>query len=248
MVSQAFCSPSATDSGRAASPVRPAAGPISLLIVDDRGAASARLAAELRPLRQVVSIVDSPEAAVSWLETHNADVVALCSESRAAVLEGARRIRSASDLPLIVIGPDGTAESRVGAFDSGAHDYIALPVHPAELDRRIRVLVRREQFRQRGDELHGPEGLIMYVRAYEVHVGAERLALTPKEFSILQVLLERRGEVVVPDHFSLAIWGYETFGSRNYVEAHVSRLRRKLRRVGANSVIRTVRGVGYVIR
>ncbi len=72
--------------------------------------------------------------------------------------------------------------------------------------------------------------------------------LTPKEFAILQHLLERRGEVVAPDELSLGIWGYETFGSRNFVEAHISRLRGKLREAGMTDMVRTVRGVGYVVR
>lgn len=221
---------------------------VSLLIVDPRPGTSALLASELRPLRHVVSAVSTVDAASAWLGAHDADVIALFSVSRAEALDGARRLRATTELPLIVAGPDATAESRVGAFDRGAQDYIALPVYPEELDRRVRALVRREQFRDRGEALQGPEGLVMYPRAYEAHLGAERLALTPKEFAVLQVLLERRGEVVVPDQLSMSIWGYETFGSKNFVEAHVSRLRRKLRRAGATAVVKTVRGVGYVIR
>ena len=56
------------------------------------------------------------------------------------------------------------------------------------------------------------------------------------------------GEVIPPDDLSVQIWGYETFGSRNYVEAHVSRLRGKLADCGADGVIGTVRGVGYMVR
>ena len=54
--------------------------------------------------------------------------------------------------------------------------------------------------------------------------------------------------MVAPDRISLSIWGYKTLGSRNFVEAHISRLRGKLSHVGASDVVRTVRGVGYVIR
>ncbi|MEX2374410.1 MAG: winged helix-turn-helix domain-containing protein, partial [Dehalococcoidia bacterium] len=81
-----------------------------------------------------------------------------------------------------------------------------------------------------------------------VYVDGAQIFLTPKEFEVLRVLLSRRGEVVPPDDLSVEIWGYETFGSRNYVEAHVSRLRSKLSDVGAPGAIQTVRGVGYLIR
>lgn len=223
-------------------------GVVRLLVIDRDEVASARLTSELRPLQHTVSVIESVDEAPTWLERRVADLIVLFADSRERALEGAQFLHSKSDLPLIVVGPDATAEGRVGAFDQGAEDYIARPVFPAELDRRVRVLVRRDRLRRRSDELAGPSGLVMHVRSHEALVGAERLMLTPKEFSILQVLLERRGEVVAPDQISLAVWGYETFGSRNFVEAHISRLRRKLSRAGTVGAIKTVRGVGYVIR
>lgn len=86
------------------------------------------------------------------------------------------------------------------------------------------------------------------MRSHEAFVGSVIVDLTPKEFSVLRVLLDRRSEVISPDALSLAIWGYETFGSRNFVEAHISRLRSKLAKAGAPDVVTTIRGVGYVIR
>lgn len=86
------------------------------------------------------------------------------------------------------------------------------------------------------------------MRAHTVFVGSDEVDLTPKEFGVLRVLLEHPGEVVAPDDLSREVWGYETFGSQNFVEAHVSRLRSKLARAGACEVIHTKRGVGYFIR
>ena len=219
-----------------------------MLVVDRDEVASARLAAELRPLQHIVSVVGSLTSAVEGLTRRDVDVLVLFTDSGAVALEGAQSIRSITDIPLIVVGPDASAENRVGAFDQGAEDYIARPVFPAELDRRIRVLVRRDRIRRRSDQLAGPGQLLLHVRSHEVYIGEERLALTPKEFAILQFLLEYRGEVVAPDQISLSIWGYETYGSRNYVEAHISRLRGKLTEAGITGAIKTVRGVGYVIR
>ena len=99
-----------------------------------------------------------------------------------------------------------------------------------------------------GSELRGPASVVLRLRSHEAFVGAEPVRLTPKEFALLQILLERRGEVLSSDAISNEIWGYETFGSRNFVEAHISRLRRKLAASGAPGVVETVRGVGYVIR
>jgi DNA-binding response OmpR family regulator len=77
---------------------------------------------------------------------------------------------------------------------------------------------------------------------------ARPVVLTPKEFAVLRVMLEHRGEVVSTEDLSVSIWGYQTFGSRNFVEAHVSRLRSKLATAGAPGAVTTLRGVGYVIR
>ena len=85
-------------------------------------------------------------------------------------------------------------------------------------------------------------------RAHEAFVDGQALDLTPKEFQVLEYLLRHRGEVLSSDALSVVIWGYETLGSRNFVEAHISRLRAKLRPTSARDLISTVRGVGYVIR
>jgi DNA-binding response OmpR family regulator len=96
--------------------------------------------------------------------------------------------------------------------------------------------------------LYGPYGLRLDPSAHQVFVGTAEVPLTQREFDLLRDLLDHRGQVLSADDLALRVWGYETFGSRNFVEAHISRLRRKLRDAGAGDAIRTVRGVGYVIR
>jgi DNA-binding response OmpR family regulator len=87
----------------------------------------------------------------------------------------------------------------------------------------------------------------MRPRAHEVTVNEQPVHLTPREFAVLRMLLEHRGEVVTPDAISQVQWGHATFGIRNFVEAHVSRVRAKLRAAGADGVIQTVRGIGYKV-
>jgi len=96
--------------------------------------------------------------------------------------------------------------------------------------------------------LTGPDKLQLDITAYQVLIGRTEVPVTPREFDVLRLLLQHRGEVISAEDLALAIWGHGTFGSRNFVEAHVSRLRRKLREAGSGGVIRTVRGIGYVIR
>ena len=96
--------------------------------------------------------------------------------------------------------------------------------------------------------LSGPSGLEIHPAARLAFCAGQELSLTSTEFALLQELLSQDGAVVSVDALSRAVWGHDTLGAPNYVEAHISRLRRKLREVGAGRVIETVRGSGYRIR
>jgi len=122
------------------------------------------------------------------------------------------------------------------------------PFEMSEVVRRIRAIVRRTRGSAGDGQLHGPQGIVLRPRSHAVFVEGQEGVLTPKEFAVLRVMLEHRGEVVSTEDLSVSIWGYQTFGSRNFVEAHVSRLRSKLATAGAPGAVTTLRGVGCVIR
>ena len=195
--------------------------------------------------------VDSGEAALALLEQSEFDLVILdVGLPGMSGFETLRRVRERSDVPVMMVTGASSLAERVAGFDLGADDYVLKPVEVPELSRRVRALLRRA----RGvsgrvvEELEGPGGLVLRLRSHEALIGDMALELTPKEFAILRLLLARRGDVVRPDELSFAIWGYETFGSRNFVEAHISRLRAKITKSGAGEVVTTIRGVGYVVR
>ena len=85
-------------------------------------------------------------------------------------------------------------------------------------------------------------------RARLVRARDQPIELTAIEFDLLRLLTEMRGSVVQADAIAQAIWGYEQAGSRNFLQAHISRLRKKLHEAGVADLITTVRGVGYTIR
>ena len=195
--------------------------------------------------------VDSGEAALALMDESSFDLVILdMGLPGVSGFETLRRIRERSDVPVMIVTGAGSLAERVAGFDLGADDYVVKPIEVPELSRRARALLRRTRVAggRAGADLEGPGGLILRLRSHEAFVGDGPLDLTPKEFSILRFLLDRRGEVVRPDELSLAIWGYETLGSRNFVEAHISRLRAKITKSGAGEVVTTIRGVGYVVR
>ncbi|TAJ17571.1 MAG: response regulator transcription factor [Dehalococcoidia bacterium] len=198
-----------------------------------------------------VTAVGSAETALALLSRTSFDLVILdVGLPGMSGFEALRQLRETSDLPVMILTSAGSLAERIAGFDLGADDYVLKPVEVQELRRRVRALLRRG----RGmplrplDSLSGPSGLMLRLRSHEAVVNDTHLDLTPKEFAVLRLLLDRRGEVVSPDDLSRTVWGYETFGSRNFVEAHISRLRSKLAKHGAHDVITTIRGVGYIVR
>ena len=119
---------------------------------------------------------------------------------------------------------------------------------PDDIVSQVHASLRHARDEAFDDALEGPDGLMMLQRSRHVAVNGWPVALTPKAFDVLRVLLERRGEVLPVDEIALGVWGYTTLGSPNFVEAQISRARSHLATAGAADVIRTVRGVGYMIR
>ena len=98
-----------------------------------------------------------------------------------------------------------------------------------------------------GAELEGPQGVSVRLAVGQAYVHSRLLRLTRREFEILVLLLRHRGQQVSVDQLARAVWGLEQISSRNFIEAQISRLRRKLADAGAPRTIQTVRDVGYQI-
>ena len=156
--------------------------------------------------------------------------------------------RRGSQIPVVFISDNDTIAERLLAFDLGADDYLHQAVTPEEIERHLRAVLRRSSPAPHGDCLAGPGGIELRPVERDVRVDGKAVRLTAKEFDLLRRLLQHRGSPIAHDTISWRVWGYETAGSRNFIEAQVSRLRGKLRTAGANDVITTERGFGYVIR
>lgn len=190
--------------------------------------------------------VGSGKGAIELLRRSTFDLVVLDAGmpdvSGITVLTEARRM---GDVPVIVMNEGGPAV-RAQSFDLGADDVVGRDIDPIEIARRVEALLRR--CRPQAPAAVAPYGLEVNRSAREASINGVRLDLTATEFSVLRLLLDRRGEILSADMISREIWHYETFGSPNFVQAQISRLRAKLERGGASGLIRTLRGAGYVIR
>jgi DNA-binding response OmpR family regulator len=153
------------------------------------------------------------------------------------------RVRSASDVPLIVLSSSERLEDRLAGLDAGADDVLAKPFSLAELVHKARAMLRRCGHR---DGLQHLGDLVIDEPAHSVERRGELLDLTAIEFSLLAVLGRHKGLVLSKSQLLNKVWGFDHYDV-NLVEVHISALRRKLEAAGPR-VIHTVRGVGYVLR
>ena len=145
-------------------------------------------------------------------------------------------------IPVIMVTAKGTEYDKVVGLDSGADDYVTKPFGRMELVSRIKAVLRRSgKVEDRIDmEL---AGVRMDIRKHEVTVDGKQVALTLKEFELLEKLMRNQGIVLTRDQLLTEIWGYDFDGETRTVDVHIRTLRQKLGEKG--EIIQTVRGVGY---
>ncbi len=161
-------------------------------------------------------------------------------------LEVARRLRSASTVPIIMLTARDAVPDRVAGLDAGADDYLIKPFAFEELLARIRVQLRRQRAEPAAVLRFGP--LSIDTGAHEVSIGERRLDLTAKEYDLLELFLRHPNHVLTRDVIFDRVWGYDFGGESNIIEVYVRYLRQKLEAGGEPRLIHTLRGVGYILR
>jgi DNA-binding response OmpR family regulator len=145
---------------------------------------------------------------------------------------------------LLVSAKDGEIDQADG-LDLGADGYLVKPFSFVVLVAQVRALLRRSAAEGGGQRLQLGD-LVVDRATRQVSMSGEPVALSPREFAVLDVLASRAGSVVTKDELLRTVWGDEQAATRNAVEVYVGYLRRKLDAVGAGAIVRTVRGHGYL--
>jgi len=145
-------------------------------------------------------------------------------------------------VPVLILTARDELQHRVLGLDAGADDYLGKPFDVAELEARIRALLRRGDSAaatlRRGNVAFEPASRRLMVRDQE-------LELTARELAVLELLLRRSGRIVSKKHIFDSLYSWDNDASLSNVEVFVSRLRRKLANAGADVGIRVFRGLGY---
>ncbi len=161
------------------------------------------------------------------------------------VLEAIRR--EDSDVPVLVLSAKTELEDKLKAFRAGADDYVTKPFAIEELMMRIKAITRRRGKKEIVSLKAGKLMLDTTTCQIKNRETGKTMQIAGKEMQLLELFLMNRNQVLEKEQIATKIWGYESDAEYNNVEVYVSFLRRKFHSLHVNTIIRTVRGVGYIL-
>lgn len=218
-----------------------------ILIIEDESKTAAYLRKGLVESGFIVDVTDQGEDGLHLARTGEYDLiildVMLPERDGWSVLSQLRR--GGGQTPVLILTACDAVEDRVKGLDLGADDYLVKPFAFSELLARMRSILRRGPARQSGT-IRIADLELDLVR-HKASRSGRRLDLTPKEFALLSFLARRRGEVLSQTLIAEQVWDMNFDSDTNVVEVNVRRLRSKVDDPFQVKLIRTVRGVGYVL-
>jgi two-component system response regulator TctD len=218
---------------------------VRILVVEDDAILARGLAASLRLAGFAVDHeADGTEAAAIAVAEPYALVILDLGLPGLSGFEVLRRIRAGgSEVPVLILTARDAVPDRVKGLDLGADDYLHKPFEPAELEARVRALVRRGLGQRNPVIACGT--LTLDRSSGAVHVAGRPIALRRRELAVLECLMTRAGKVVPKEKLAGEVFGFDEPVAPNAIELYIARLRKKLEPEGPQ--IRTIRGLGYMI-
>jgi len=161
-------------------------------------------------------------------------------------VEVCRRVRaSGSPTGILMLTARSTLDDRVNGLDEGADDYLVKPFHFPELLARVRAILRRE-----GEPRHTilrSDDLVLDPNVQKAYFRREEIRLTTKEFAVLEYLMRNIGRIVSQEELLEHVWNEDANLFTHTVKVHIKNIRKKLSAVGADDLITTVKGRGYML-
>jgi two-component system response regulator MprA len=194
-----------------------------------------------------VDVAHNGEQALRTAQDHLPDLVIL--DLMLPDIDGVevcQRLRSADDLPIIMLTARDAVSDKVEGLEAGADDYMTKPFEFPELLARVKVALRRRA-PSRKEEIKIGE-LTVRPASREVMRGNREIQLTAREFELLEYLARHAGEVVSKETLFERVWGYDFDVESDAIKVYISYLRKKLNAPGERDLIHAIRGVGYVLK
>ncbi len=199
-----------------------------ILVVDDEPQITRVLRTTLSSRGYDVRVANDGETALEIMKDWSPDLVVTdLMMPRMNGLDLCKRIRTSSELPIIVLSVKGEERTKVQALDAGADDYVTKPVGMPELMARVRANLRRQPAAEAPTAIEVRE-LKIDLPARRVTIAGREVHLTPKEFDVLVYLAQQRGKVVTHRALLGAVWGDQSTQQTEYLRVFVNRLRKKL--------------------
>jgi DNA-binding response OmpR family regulator len=219
-----------------------------LLLVEDERKVASFIARSLREKAYTVDVVENGEKALELAPRVTYDAILL--DIRLPTITGIQVCRELRELrvetPILFLTARSLVDQRVEGLDAGADDYLTKPFALAELHARIRALTRRGPCKGAATLHCGDLELDRHRRVVRRH--EHEIPLTPKEFSLLELLMLRSPDPVTRMEIIEHVWSYGFDTETNLVDVYINHLRQKLELGQQAKLIHTVRGVGYRLR
>jgi DNA-binding response OmpR family regulator len=162
-------------------------------------------------------------------------------------VEVCRRLRQEGHKgAILMLTAKDTVQDRIEGLDAGADDYLVKPFEIGELLARLRALSRRN-YAPILEEVIEIDGLVLNRMSHEVRLGRAEVRLSPREFQLLDLLVQNKGQVLPREVILERIWGFDSEVALKTIDATVKLIRRKLDIVGKQDLLQSIRGVGYKV-
>ncbi|MEE1890195.1 response regulator transcription factor [Pseudomonas carassii] len=214
-----------------------------LLLVEDDPALGEGICDGLRLEGYTLDWLQDGQSALHALGVETFDLLVLdLGLPRLDGLELLRRLRATENpVPVLILTARDALEDRIAGLDAGADDYLVKPFDLNELKARLRALLRRSAGRARVLIEHA--GVSLDPATQQVRYKGQPVVLTPKEYLLLHELLAQPGKVFTRERLTRLLYGWDEEPESNTLEVNIYQLRKKL----FNGLIRTVRGIGYLV-
>jgi DNA-binding response OmpR family regulator len=214
-----------------------------LLLVEDDNALGAGVRSGLRQEGYTIDWLTDGASALHALLNEEFDLAILdLGLPRMDGVQVLQQLRAnGSTLPVLVLTARDATEDRILGLDAGADDYLVKPFDLNELKARLRALLRRSAGRPQVLIEHA--GVVLDPANQQVSYLGNPVALTPKEYQLLHELLSQPGKVLTRERLLQTLYGWDEEAESNTLEVHIHHLRKKL----FSELIRTVRGIGYLV-
>ncbi|VDN49198.1 two-component response regulator [YkoH] [Petrocella atlantisensis] len=222
-----------------------------ILVVEDEIKIARFIELELKYEGYDVIVASDGRMGLEMFNEGGADLVLLdLMLPRLSGIEVCRRIRQAdANIPIIMLTAKDDVSDKVMGLDMGADDYMTKPFEIEELLARMRVALKRKDSPKENNGLKALtyKGLVINELKREVMFKEDVIELTKKEYELLKYLLENKNIALDREKILEKVWGYDYYGDTNVIDVYVRYLRAKIDQKYDVEIIKTVRGIGYII-